>query len=178
VVERRKASALRSARCRIRRCGHGWMRLSALRLPSFSGDWLRGLTCWHSSGAAASRERISLTNAIMSKRKKRRRRGLTNKRLTPDEQEAQREAAFAAIRRLYAEVLPLWRFCGRGFCRRHKQCGGKDVSPCLQRGWPLMPPEVRTRAYREVIAGGPRRMPAASQIEWDLRRYPSSNFVH
>jgi hypothetical protein len=70
----RKASALRSARCRIRRCGHGWMRLSALRLPSFSGDWLRGLTCWHSSGAAASRERISLTNAIMSKRKKRRRR--------------------------------------------------------------------------------------------------------
>jgi len=78
---------------------------------------------------------------------------------------------------LYAEVLPLWRFCGRGFCRRHKQCAGKDVLACLRRGWPLMLPEVQTRAYREVIAGGPRRVPAASHVEWDLRRYPPSNFV-
>jgi hypothetical protein len=118
-----------------------------------------------------------LSNAIMSKRKKRGRRGLYNKRLAPDEQEEQREAAFAAIRRLYAEVLPLWSFCERGFCRRHKQCGGKDVLACLRRGWPLLPPEVRTRAHREVIAGGPRRAPPASHIEWDLRRYPPSNFV-
>jgi hypothetical protein len=156
-----------------------WMvRLSALRLPSFSGDWLRGLACWHSSGAAASRERVSLTGAIMSKRKKRGRRGFTNKRLAPDKREAHREAAFAAIRRLYAELLPLWSFCRRGYCRRHKQCGGKDVWPCLQRCWPLMPPEVQTWAYREVIAGGPRRVPPASRVEWDLRRYPPSNFVY
>ena len=105
----------------------------------------------------------------MSKRKKPGRRGLYNKRLAPGEQEARREAAFAAIRRLYAEVLPLWSFCQRGYCRRHKQCNGKDVLACLQRGWLQMPPEVQTRAFREVIVGGPRRVPSASHVEWDLR---------
>jgi hypothetical protein len=120
----------------------------------------------------------TITNAIMSKRKKRGRRGLYNKRLTPDEQVVQREAAFAAIRRLYAESLPLWRFCPSGFCRPHKRCSGKDVLRCLEHGWPRMPPEQQTRVHREVIAGGPRHIPPASHVEWDLRRYPPSNFVH
>jgi len=113
----------------------------------------------------------------MAKRKKRGRRGLYNKRLTPDEQVAERETAFAAIRRLYGEALPLWRWCGRGDCRRHKRCCG-DVRPCLKRGWPQMPPSIQSVAYKEVMAGGPRRLPPATHTEWELRRYPPSNFVH
>jgi hypothetical protein len=51
----------------------------------------------------------------MTKRRKKKRgqRGLWNKRLTPEEEVEQREAAFAAIRQLYAESLPLWRSCQR-----------------------------------------------------------------
>jgi hypothetical protein len=115
----------------------------------------------------------------MTKRRKRKsgRRGLYNKRLTPDEQVAQREAAFAAIRRLYAEALPLWRGCRRGYCRRHKQCTG-EAGACLKRGWPLMRPELQKLAYDQVSVGGPRRLPPASHTEWHLRRYPPSNFVH
>lgn len=111
-----------------------------------------------------------------ARRRKSGRRGLFNKRLTPDEQAAQRDAAFAAIRRLYGEALPLWRFCRRGPCRRHKACAG-DVGPCLNRGWPHMPPELQTEAHHTVMRGGPRRLPPATHTEWQLRRYPPSNFA-
>ena len=57
---------------------------------------------------------------------------------TEEGQRAQREAAFAAIRALYVESLPLWRVCGRAYCRRHHICGG-DSRACIERGWPLMP---------------------------------------
>ncbi len=113
----------------------------------------------------------------MARRKKSGMKGLYNKRLTPDEQVVQREAAFAAIRRLYAEALPLWRFCKRGYCRRHQQCSG-EMRPCLERGWPLMPPALQKQAYDQVRVGGPRRLPAATHTEWHLRRDPPSNFVH
>jgi len=73
----------------------------------------------------------------MARRRKSGRRGLFNKRLTPDEQAAQREAAFDAIRRLYGEALPLWRLCQSGYCRRHQVCIG-DVRSCLDRNWPHM----------------------------------------
>jgi hypothetical protein len=114
---------------------------------------------------------------LMAKRKKQGRRGLYNKRMTPDEQVAQRELAFAAIRLLYCEVLPLWRFCTRGYCRRNKVCSG-DVRQCLERGWPLMPPPLQQSAYAQVIKGGPRRQPPATHTEWALRCFPPSNFVH
>ncbi len=104
------------------------------------------------------------------------RRGLFWKRRTPDDERALREAAFAAIKRLYAESLPLWRACGRGYCRRHKQCAG-EAAPCVKRAWPLMPPEVQERAYEEMRRGGPRRLPPATRLEWDLRGYPPTNFV-
>jgi hypothetical protein len=110
------------------------------------------------------------------RRKKQGRRGLYNKRATPDEQVVQREAAFAAIGRLYCEVLPLWRVCARGYCRRHRCCLGD--AGCLKRGWPLMPLELRQRAVGQVVAGGPRRVPPATQTEWELRSFPPSNFVH
>ncbi len=115
---------------------------------------------------------------MSKRRKKRKMRGLFRKpRLTDEEEVVQREAAFVAIRRLFAEVLPLWRFCRRGYCRRHKQCCG-DIRPCVERCWPQMPPALQNAAHRQVIAGGPRRVPPATHMEWALRRYPPSNFVH
>ena len=112
----------------------------------------------------------------MARRKKQGRRGLYNKRATPDEQTVQREAAFAAIRRLYCEVLPLWRACARGYCRRHRCCLGD--AGCLKRGWPLMPQVLQQQAYDRVLAGGPRRVPPATHVERQLRQFPASNFVH
>ena len=96
---------------------------------------------------------------------------------TEEGQQAQREAAFAAIRALYVESLPLWRVCGRGYCRRHHQCGG-DGRACLARGWKLMPPHVQDEAIALVLNGGPRRLPAATRKETILRRFPPSNFTH
>jgi hypothetical protein len=113
----------------------------------------------------------------MARRRKSGRKGLYNKRLTRDEQVAQREVAFDAIRRLYAEALPLWQFCGRGFCRRHQTCSG-EVRPCLKRAWPLFPPALLETAHALARAGGPRRLPASTHVEWLLRRFPPSNFVH
>ena len=114
----------------------------------------------------------------MKKRRKGKssRRGLFFKRSTPDEQVAQREVAFAAIKLLYAELLPLWRVCGRGFCRRHKDAAARAVK-CMTRTWPLVPPEVQRRAYEEVMRGGPRRLPPATHLEQHLRGYPPTNFV-
>jgi hypothetical protein len=111
------------------------------------------------------------------RRKKPGSRGLYNKRLTPDEQVVQREAAFAAIRRLYCETLPLWRVCARGSCRRHRRCHG-EAHACLTRGWPMMTTEMQEQASRAIVAGGPNRRAPATQTEWQLRRFPASNFVH
>ena len=113
---------------------------------------------------------------MAARRKKSKRRGLFNKRLTPDEQAAQREAAFEAIRRLYGEALPLWRFCPSGYCRRHQVCIG-DVRSCLDRGWPHMAPELQMQAHYAVMRGGPRPLSPATHTEWQLRRFPPSNFV-
>ena len=74
-------------------------------------------------------------------------------------------------------LLPLWRFCRKGFCRRHKQCSG-EIRPCLKRGWQLMPAELQKKAYAQVAVGGPRRLPPSTHTEWVLRRYAPSNFVH
>ncbi|MDE1972379.1 MAG: hypothetical protein KGK33_16770 [Hyphomicrobiales bacterium] len=116
----------------------------------------------------------------MRKRKKNKssRRGLHWKRRTPDDEQAERDIAFAAIRRLYAESLPLWRFCARGYCRRHRRCAGDDQRACLKRGWPLVPPQLQAQAYALVRQGGPQRRPPATHMEWSLRRFPPSNFVH
>ena len=114
----------------------------------------------------------------MKKRRKGKssRRGLFYKRITPDGDVALREEAFAAIRRLYAESLPLWRVCERGACRRHRTCAG-DAVKCLPRGWPQMPRAVQERAYEEVQSGGPHRRPPTTHREQSLRHYPPTNFV-
>jgi hypothetical protein len=96
---------------------------------------------------------------------------------TEEGQQVQREAAFAAIRALYVESLPLWRVCGRAYCRRHHTCRG-DGRACLQQGWPLMSKRVQEQAFVLVRRGGPRRLPSATHKEWALRGFPPSNFVH
>jgi hypothetical protein len=112
------------------------------------------------------------------RRKKRGKRGQWNKRLTPEEQHERKEVAFAAIEKLYAEVLPLWRSCQCGYCRRHRRCGGADAKPCLRRCWPLLSEQQQTQAWAQVIAGGPRRIRPASYFEQLSRNYPPSNFVY
>jgi hypothetical protein len=111
------------------------------------------------------------------RRKKPNKRALWNKRLTPDEDNAQTDAAFAAIRQMYCESLPLWTACSRGFCRRHKSCSG-DMKACIKRGWPLMSPQARKRAYDLVQTGGPHRRRPATAIEQELWHFPPTNFNH
>jgi hypothetical protein len=106
-----------------------------------------------------------------------RRRVLTKEPRDDFEHAKQRERAFAAIKKLYCEALPLWRVCARGFCRRNKRCCGEAVA-CLIRGWKRFPVAEQDRAWREVGRGGPRRLPPQTALEKRLRRYPSSNFTH
>jgi hypothetical protein len=110
-----------------------------------------------------------------AKKPRKRRRYKTH--FTPEEEAARSDAAFAAIKRLYAEVLPVGEACPRGRCRRHKRCFG-DLGPCLKRVWALTPPQAQERAYNQVRSGGPQRMPPATDKERHLRRFPASNFVH
>ena len=111
-----------------------------------------------------------------NRKRTRRRRSRYLDAVTPEAQEEQREAAFAAIRILYCESLPLWRTCPGGHCRRHQRCRG-DGAACLRRTWPLMPADVQKQAIDLVLRGGPRGVRAATLRERDLRRYPPSNFV-
>jgi hypothetical protein len=97
--------------------------------------------------------------------------------LTPEETAAQRKAAFVAIRALFCAVTEPWLSCGRGHCRRHHRCIG-NPGACLERHWPLMPEAAREQAHDAVINGGPHRLRPRTRIEWSLRGFPPSNFVH
>jgi hypothetical protein len=114
-----------------------------------------------------------------TRRKKSNERPLTPKRLTPEQESAQRKAAFAAIRVLFCQVTQPWHSCQRGYCRRHHCCvGAAGPGACLGRHWPLMTRAEQETAHIEVINGGPRRARPQTRIEWSLRRFPPSNFVH
>jgi hypothetical protein len=103
----------------------------------------------------------------------------TPKRLTPEQESAQRKAAFAAIRALFCQVAQPWHNCQRGYCRRHHCCIGEaGPGACLGRHWPLMTRAEQDKAHVEVIEGGPRRLWPQTGTEWSLRRFPPSNFVH
>ena len=71
--------------------------------------------------------------------------------------------------RLYCDVLRFWRRCSWRACKCHRQCRG-DPFECLPRGLIFVPQSRRLRAQQEVIAGGPRRHPPASHIEYQVRR--------
>ena len=79
------------------------------------------------------------------------------------------DATHAAVWRLYCEVFGLWRSCSVKKCRRHRRCLGEPAG-CLMRGLPSVPEARRLTAANEVIAGGPRRIPPATHLEWIVRR--------
>jgi hypothetical protein len=79
------------------------------------------------------------------------------------------DAAHVATHRLYCDVLAFWRRCGLRSCKRHRRCLG-EPRQCLLRGLPFVPPSRRLKAQQEVIAGGPRRIPPSSHVEWQVRR--------
>jgi hypothetical protein len=79
------------------------------------------------------------------------------------------DAAHLATHRLYCDALRFWRHCARPACKRHRHCCG-DATSCLERGMIFVPPSQRLRARRKVIAGGTRRIPPQSHIEWQVRR--------
>ncbi len=81
------------------------------------------------------------------------------------------DAAHEATWRLYCDVFALWRGCGRKRCRRHRRCDGAPA-PCLLRALPSIPFTAQSAAMRDVIAGGPRRLPPASHLEAKVRREP------
>jgi hypothetical protein len=48
--------------------------------------------------------------------------------------------------------------------------GTGDAFACLGARHYLVPPSQRLRAQQSVIAGGARQVPAATHIEWTVRR--------
>ena len=79
------------------------------------------------------------------------------------------DAAHMETQRLYCDVLAFWRHCREPACKRHRRCAGEPTG-CLSRGLPAVPEAERLKAQAEVIAGGPRRIPPATHIEWLVRR--------
>ena len=80
-------------------------------------------------------------------------------------------AAHVATWRLHCEVLGLWRVCRLKKCRRHRRCRGEPAA-CLFRALPSVPHAQQLEAEKEVMAGGPRRVPPATHLEWTVRREP------
>ena len=91
------------------------------------------------------------------------------KRRTFEQGFAQVDAAHVATWRLYCDALRLWRGCSMRSCQHHRHCLG-TTNACLQRGLLFVPQSRRLRTRQQVIAGGPRRLPPASHMEWQVRR--------
>jgi len=91
------------------------------------------------------------------------------KRRTFEQGRAAIEAAHVVTQRLYCDALRLWRRCKRRTCSRHRRCAGEPFR-CLLRGIIHVPSSRRLRAQQQVIAGGRRRIPPASHVEWTVRR--------
>jgi hypothetical protein len=101
--------------------------------------------------------------------KKREKKPNYGKRHVFEEGRALIEAAQLATQRLYCETFRFWRSCPVRACKRHRRCVGNPAG-CLMRGLPSVPYRDRIAAEKEVIAGGPRRLPPATHYEWQLRR--------
>jgi hypothetical protein len=96
------------------------------------------------------------------------------KRLSPKQYQAQYNAALTATQRLYCEALELWRSCKKPRCRRHRSCAGEPKA-CLHRGCFNLTADRQDELQAQVIAGGLRRLPPATHLESQLRRYPFSS---
>src|SRR4029077_592434 len=131
----------------------------AVRCQNSDADASRERGCLSSPLAgegAASGARIENEETTMrvTRRKKSNERPHTPKRLTPEQESAQRKAAFATIRTLFCQVTQPWRSCPRGYCRRHHCCIAEaGPGACLGRHWPLLTRAEQDKAYIEVIDG-------------------------
>jgi hypothetical protein len=79
--------------------------------------------------------------------------------------------AHAATWRLYCEVFRFWRSCPVKRCKRERRCLGEPAR-CLMRGLPSITPAEGLAAEKAVIAGGPRKIPPATHMEYVVRRQP------
>ena len=102
--------------------------------------------------------------------------GHYHKRRTYAQGKAEIDAAHRMTFRLYGDVLRLWRRCAQRRCKRHRRCLG-DPRHCFGHAWPFVPPSLRLRAQKQVIAGGPRRVPLASHVEGTVRRTAFKDLV-
>lgn len=93
------------------------------------------------------------------------------KRRTVDEGLKLADDAHAAVWRLYCDVFRFWRWCLNNACKRHRRCCGEPAR-CLMQCLPSVPPVERPKAQNGVIAGGPRKIPPASHMEYLVRRQP------
>ena len=94
-----------------------------------------------------------------------------HKRHTAAQITARRNAAIAALCRIYCDVVALWRGCTNKRCKRHRRCCGEPW-PCLQRGKAGVPRGRYPKILAEVGAGGPRRVPPLNNLELQMRRDP------
>jgi hypothetical protein len=81
------------------------------------------------------------------------------------------DAAHDATWRLYSDVFALWRRCPFRRCNRHQRCTGV-AARCLLPVLPTISLKDQLAAEREVIKGGPRRIPPATHLEWHVRHEP------
>jgi hypothetical protein len=98
------------------------------------------------------------------------------KRRSYDDGRALVDDAHRAVHRLYCDAFGFWRACKGKPCKRHRRCCGEPTQ-CLMRGLPGVPPAERQRAEKDVIAGGPRRVPAASHVEQTVRQSALAKLV-
>ncbi len=91
------------------------------------------------------------------------------KRRSFEEGRALIDATHIATHRLYCETLGFWRGCSLRTCKRHRRCMGEPTG-CLMRGLLHVPQARRLKAQKQVIKGGPRRIPPATHVEWFVRR--------
>jgi len=82
---------------------------------------------------------------------------------------AEIDAAHIATYRLYCDAFGLWRRCRKPSCKRHRRCTGEPHA-CLVGGLPFVPPAEQLKVQKDMIAGGPRRVPPATHFEWQVRR--------
>jgi hypothetical protein len=87
------------------------------------------------------------------------------------------DAAHSATWRLYCEVLALWRACRIKKCRRRRRCLCEPAA-CLFRALPTVPHARQPEAAKEAMAGGPRRVPPATHLEWNVRREPLPSLMN
>jgi hypothetical protein len=98
------------------------------------------------------------------------------KRRSFEDGQALTDAAHIATHRLYCDALGFSRRCSKRPCRRHRRCLGEPTG-CLVRGLPYVPQARRLEAQKQVIAGGPRRIPPTSHMEWFVRRAALAKLV-